>query len=86
MKKNLPFSFLSFSIVIKPILIILDVLKSSWTVLSNSFTFVHASAIVTDYHAITPDGPSWSEIEDHYPEISPCQENVQFLLKKITYY
>ena len=66
MKKNLPFSFLSFSIAIKPVLIILDVLKSSWTGLSNSFTFVYASAIVTDYYAHS--APVGVKLGDHYPQ------------------
>ena len=54
-KKKRTFSFLSFSIAIGPILIIFDVLKSSWMELLYCITFVYASAIVADCCVITTD-------------------------------
>ena len=55
LQKNVLFSFLSFFIAIEPIIIILDVLKSSWVGLLYFSTFVYASAIVTDCCVITTD-------------------------------
>ena len=48
--------FVSFSVAISPIVIIFDVLKSSWIELLDVLIFVGASAIVADCCAVTTDG------------------------------